>query len=41
VSHRTKQEKEMLKHIEVSAEELDGVIRDINEKASKVKGSGF
>ncbi|MBI0398818.1 response regulator [Cyclobacterium marinum] len=35
------EEKEMLKHIEVSAEELDGVIRDINEKASKVKGSGF
>ncbi|GAB2991904.1 hypothetical protein GCM10027284_05700 [Cyclobacterium sediminis] len=35
------EEKEMLNHIEISAEELDGVIRDINEKASKVKKSGM
>lgn len=35
------EEKEMLNHIDLSATELDGVIRDINKKASKVKGSGI
>lgn len=35
------EEKEMLNHIEISAEELDGVIRDINKKASMVKGSSI